>query len=94
MHPFLRGISMFIGALRIRRFWTGGRGLGNHPTALRLFLGRWSLGSDVGGPDAALTARRSHPLRIRKQAQAAPTQIDVVLNWFEELKQKVPAGKK
>jgi Tol biopolymer transport system component/predicted Ser/Thr protein kinase len=29
-----------------------------------------------------------------EQAQAAPTQINVVLNWFEELKQKVPAGKK
>jgi serine/threonine protein kinase/Tol biopolymer transport system component len=27
------------------------------------------------------------------QDQAAPTQINVVLNWFEELKQKVPAGK-
>jgi hypothetical protein len=25
---------------------------------------------------------------------AAPTQINVVLNWFEELKQKVPTGKK
>ena len=29
-----------------------------------------------------------------EQAQAAPTQINVVLNWFEELKQKVPTGKK
>jgi eukaryotic-like serine/threonine-protein kinase len=29
-----------------------------------------------------------------EQAQTAPTQINVVLNWFEELKQKVPAGKK
>jgi hypothetical protein len=26
--------------------------------------------------------------------EAPPTQINVVLNWFEELKQKVPAGKK
>jgi hypothetical protein len=26
--------------------------------------------------------------------QASATQINVVLNWFEELKQKVPAGKK
>jgi hypothetical protein len=24
---------------------------------------------------------------------AAPTQINVVLNWFEELKRRVPAGK-
>jgi Tol biopolymer transport system component len=29
-----------------------------------------------------------------EQEQAAPTQINVVLNWFEELKQKVPPGKK
>jgi hypothetical protein len=33
-------------------------------------------------------------LKPTKQAQAAPTQINVVLNWFEELKQKVPVGKK
>jgi serine/threonine protein kinase/Tol biopolymer transport system component len=30
----------------------------------------------------------------QEQAQAAPTQINVVMNWFEELKQKVPTGKK
>ena len=24
--------------------------------------------------------------------QQTPTQIDVVLNWFEELKQRVPTG--
>jgi hypothetical protein len=29
-----------------------------------------------------------------EQKQAGPTQINVVLNWFEELKQKVPTGKK
>jgi hypothetical protein len=28
------------------------------------------------------------------EPQWAPTQIIVVLNWFEELKQKVPAGLK
>jgi Tol biopolymer transport system component len=33
-------------------------------------------------------------LKPSEQAQAATTQINVVLNWFEELKQKVPAGKK
>jgi hypothetical protein len=25
--------------------------------------------------------------------QAAPTEINVVLNWFKELKEKVPTGK-
>jgi len=34
-------------------------------------------------------------LMVKEGAQEqAPTQINVVLNWFEELKQKVPAGKK
>jgi hypothetical protein len=28
------------------------------------------------------------------EQEAATTQINVVLNWFEELKQKVPTGKK
>jgi Tol biopolymer transport system component len=28
------------------------------------------------------------------EQESAPTQINVVLNWFEELKQKVPTGKK
>jgi Tol biopolymer transport system component len=28
------------------------------------------------------------------EQEAAPTQINVVLNWFEELKQKVPSGEK
>jgi eukaryotic-like serine/threonine-protein kinase len=28
------------------------------------------------------------------EQETAPTQINVVLNWFEELKQKVPTGKK
>jgi hypothetical protein len=32
-------------------------------------------------------------LKATEQA-AAPTQINVVQNWFEELKQKVPVGKK
>ena len=29
-----------------------------------------------------------------KQGAAAPTQINVVINWFEELKRRVPSGKK
>jgi hypothetical protein len=29
-----------------------------------------------------------------KAADQVPGQINVVLNWFEELKQKVPTGKK
>ena len=44
--------------------------------------------------DASPDGQRFLMLKPTEQAQAAPTQIDVVLNWFEELKQKVPTGKK
>ena len=30
-------------------------------------------------------------IKASEQAQAAVTQINVVLNWFEELKRRVPA---
>jgi hypothetical protein len=33
-------------------------------------------------------------LKPSEQAQAAPTQINVVLNWSEELERRVPAGPK
>jgi hypothetical protein len=33
-------------------------------------------------------------LKPAEEKQAAPTQINVVLNWFEELKRRVPSGKK
>jgi hypothetical protein len=33
-------------------------------------------------------------LKAVEQEQTAPTQIIVVLNWFEELKRLVPSGKK
>jgi serine/threonine-protein kinase len=33
-------------------------------------------------------------LKPSESAEAAPTQINVVLNWFEELKRRVPAGRK
>jgi hypothetical protein len=33
-------------------------------------------------------------LKLAEAGEAAPTQINVVLNWFEELKRLVPTGKK
>jgi len=33
-------------------------------------------------------------IKPTEQEQAAQTQINVVLNWFEELKRRVPAGTK
>jgi hypothetical protein len=33
-------------------------------------------------------------LKPTERSQAAPTHINVVLNWFEELKRRVPTGTK
>jgi Tol biopolymer transport system component len=44
--------------------------------------------------DVSPDGQRFLMLKPAEQAQAALTQINVVLNWFEELKQKVPTGKK
>jgi hypothetical protein len=33
-------------------------------------------------------------VKPNEAGEAAPTQINVVLNWFEELKRRVPAEKK
>jgi Tol biopolymer transport system component len=44
--------------------------------------------------DVSPDGRRFLMLKPTEQAQAAPTQINVVLNWFEELKRRVPTGMK
>jgi Tol biopolymer transport system component len=44
--------------------------------------------------DVSPDGQRFLMLKPSEQEQTAPTQINVVLNWFEELKQKVPTGKK
>jgi Tol biopolymer transport system component len=44
--------------------------------------------------DVSSDGQRFLMLKPVEQTGAAPTQINVVLNWFEELKQKVPTGKK
>ena len=44
--------------------------------------------------DVSPDGQRFLMLKPVEQTQAAPTQINVVLNWFEELKRKVPTGKK
>jgi serine/threonine protein kinase/Tol biopolymer transport system component len=44
--------------------------------------------------DVSPDGQRFLMLKPVEQEQAAPTQINVVLNWFEELKEKVPPGKK
>ena len=61
-----------------------------------LFEGQYSVvqtGLMSTAYDVSPDGQRFLMLKPVEQAQAAPTQINVVLNWFEELKQKVPTGK-
>jgi Tol biopolymer transport system component len=44
--------------------------------------------------DVSPDGERFLMVKPTEQRQVAPTQINVVLNWFEELKQKVPVGSK
>jgi eukaryotic-like serine/threonine-protein kinase len=44
--------------------------------------------------DVSPDGQRFLMLKPNESAEAAPTQINVVLNWFEELKRRVPAGTK
>jgi hypothetical protein len=45
-------------------------------------------------PDYDVSPDGQRFLMLKADAQAqGPTQINVVLNWFEELKQKAPTGK-
>jgi Tol biopolymer transport system component len=44
--------------------------------------------------DVSPDGQRFLMIKPSEQEQAAPTQINVVLNWFEELKRKVPTGTK
>ena len=61
----------------------------------QLFQGSYVL-NYFAGPyyDVSSDGQQFLMLKPVEQAQAAPTQINVVLNWFEELKQRVPAGTK
>jgi serine/threonine-protein kinase len=43
--------------------------------------------------DVSPDGQRFLMLKPVEQSQAGPTQINVVLNWFEELKRRVPTGK-
>ena len=55
----------------------------------------------VGEPTAATSpyydvspdGQRFLMLKAVESQTSAPTQINVVLNWFEELKQRVPTGR-
>jgi Tol biopolymer transport system component len=58
-----------------------------------LFDGRYELPPfPIADYDVSPDGQRFLMLKPSEE-EAAPTQINVVLNWFEELKQKVPTGK-
>jgi len=61
-----------------------------------LFQGDYVLATALlpNNYDVSPDGQRFLMLKSSEQSQAAPTQINVVSNWFEELKQKVPVGKK
>ena len=64
-------------------------------TPRMLFEGRYQTAPfPIANYDVSPDGERFLMLKTAEQAEAAPTQINVVLNWFEELKQKVPVGKK
>jgi Tol biopolymer transport system component len=60
-----------------------------------LFEGPYQA-SPATGPnyDVSPDGQRFLMLKPSEAREAAPTQINVVLNWFEELKRRVPAGTK
>jgi Tol biopolymer transport system component len=61
-----------------------------------LFEGQYQSLPTISTPnyDVSPDGQRFLMLKPVEQAQAAPTQINVVLNWFEELKRRVPTGTK
>ena len=59
-----------------------------------LFEGHYEAGMYTFQPNYDVAPDGQRFLMIRETEQKSGTQINVVLNWFEELKQKVPTGKK
>jgi hypothetical protein len=60
-----------------------------------LFAGPYEL-SPATSPnyDVSADGQRFLMLKPAEASETAPTQINVVLNWFEELKRRVPQANK
>jgi Tol biopolymer transport system component len=56
-----------------------------------LFEGQYLPGDVIPSYDISPDGQRFLMLKPSELVQAAPTQINVVLNWFEDLKRRVPA---
>ena len=52
----------------------------------------WARSNTIPAYDVAPDGQRLLVVRTREQQQESSTQINVVLNWFEELKQRVPVN--
>jgi dipeptidyl aminopeptidase/acylaminoacyl peptidase len=63
-------------------------------TPKALFEGRYQPSPILNNYDVSPDGQRFLMLKPSETREAAPTQINVVLNWFEELKRRVPAGTK
>jgi eukaryotic-like serine/threonine-protein kinase len=64
-------------------------------TPQMLFEGRYELAPfPIANYDVSTDGERFLMLKPSESPEAAPTQINVVLNWFEELKRRVPTGAK
>jgi serine/threonine-protein kinase len=57
-----------------------------------LFQGHYMTVASI--PDYDVSADGQHFLMVKGGQEQAASQINIVQNWFEELKQKVPTGKK
>ena len=60
-----------------------------------LFEGQYAVSTTLSSRNYDVSPDGQRFLMVKPIEQEQPTaQINVVLNWFEELKQKVPTGKK
>jgi len=59
-----------------------------------LFEGRYSLPAAVRGYDVTSDGRRFLMVQPNERPPTVASQMILVQNWVEELKQKVPAGNK
>ncbi|MCZ6485925.1 MAG: serine/threonine-protein kinase, partial [Acidobacteria bacterium] len=57
-----------------------------------LFEGSYQRDTDAGHPRYGVSPDGQQFVLVKVGDQAAPTQINVVLNWFEELKELVPVN--
>ena len=81
---YLNGGKMLSASISSQPVFTAGR-----PQVL--FAGTFH--ARTSNPAYAVTRDGQHFLMVKQTDTESPRQIDIVLNWFEELKRRVPVGK-